>query len=120
VDAKVAILIVDDDAGIRRMLRRGFERDGRFGAMAEAGSVAEAVAWARVADPRVAVINQMLPDGESVELVAVLRRECPRARLLMFSAVMDGRLSRRALAAGADACFVQGGPLADLLDAAAG
>jgi hypothetical protein len=37
----------------------------------------------------------------------------------MFSAVMDGRLSRRAMAAGADACFVKGVPLAELLDAAA-
>jgi ActR/RegA family two-component response regulator len=61
MDAKVVVLIVDDDAEIRRMLRRGFARDGRFGAMAEAGSVAEAVAWARVATPGVAVINQMRP-----------------------------------------------------------
>jgi DNA-binding NarL/FixJ family response regulator len=120
MDAKVVVLIVDDDAEIRRMLRRGFARDGRFGAMAEAGSVAEAVAWARVANPSVAVINQMLPDGEGVDLVAVLRRECPGARLLMFSAVMDARLSRRAMAAGADACFVKGVSLAELLDAAAG
>lgn len=118
--AAPVVLIVDDDAGIRRMLRRGFERDGRFGVLAEAGSVEEAVAWAQVADPGVVVVNQLLPDGEGVELVAVLRRECPRARLLMFSAVMDSRLSRRALAAGADACFLKGVPLAYLFDAAAG
>jgi DNA-binding response OmpR family regulator len=57
------VLVVDDDAALRRLLRRAIEREGVT--VVEAGSAEEAVRLASDAPPHVAFCDVELGDGQA-------------------------------------------------------
>jgi len=65
------LLLVDDDAGLRRMLSRQLERKGFE--VIEAGGVSEAYELAADHAPDFAVVDLNLADGHGMELVEGLR-----------------------------------------------
>lgn len=69
------VLVVDDDQQLRRFLRTTLAGHGH--AIAEAGSVAEAVAAIERVRPQVVLLDLGLPDGDGL---AVLRQLPPDAR----------------------------------------
>ena len=74
------VLLVDDHELIRQGLRRAFERAEDFSVVAEAGSVAEAVALAKQHQPDVVVVDVRLPDGNGLDVARMLRRPERRHR----------------------------------------
>jgi DNA-binding NarL/FixJ family response regulator len=113
------VLIVDDEPGLRRMLRRHLERDPRFSHIVEAASITEAVQVAALTQPNVIVLDQMLPDGHGIDAIPLLLEVSPSARVLVYSAVTDETLRRQAFGAGAYACLAKDDPMISLLDVAA-
>jgi diguanylate cyclase (GGDEF)-like protein len=80
------VLVVDDDPGMRRLLRTGLELDGAE--VREAASLAEARA-AMVPEIRGVVLDRELPDGDGLELLIDLRDACPAAQVVVHSDLDD-------------------------------
>jgi CheY-like chemotaxis protein len=73
-DGKAEVLVVDDDAGTRELLRRTLAREGW--AVAEAADGREALArLGRGAPPSVVLLDLMMPGMDGFEVLAAMRRE---------------------------------------------
>ncbi|HEX4703508.1 MAG TPA: response regulator transcription factor [Pseudonocardiaceae bacterium] len=96
----VRVLLVDDHEVVRRGLRDllGAERD--IDVVAEAGTVAEALAQASATSPDVALIDMRLPDGDGVTLCRRLRAT-DGPRCLVLTAFDDEQALVAAIEAGA-------------------
>ncbi|MBN9327265.1 MAG: response regulator, partial [Cellulomonas sp.] len=65
------VLVVDDEAGIRRVLRAYLEADGFT--VAEAGTGTDALAELRRDRPDVVLLDVMLPDVDGLEVLRRIR-----------------------------------------------
>lgn len=77
------ILVVDDDAAIRRMLRQTLERGGY--AVVDADDARAALAAVAHHDPDAVLLDLGLPDRDGLELVPLIARR-PATALLVVSA----------------------------------
>jgi DNA-binding response OmpR family regulator len=93
------VLVVDDEAGIRDLVRRYLEREGHQVFTAASGSEALEVA-ARV-HPELVVLDLRLPDISGVEVARELRRRSD-VPILMLTAKSDERDRIEGLEVGAD------------------
>ena len=111
VRATMSVVIADDVAQIRRMVRRILERDGRFMVAAEAADGIEAVALAAELQPEVVLLDLMMPRMSGVQALAEIRRVSPHTRVVIFSGY-EGEMSK---ALGADAYLCKGVSADELL-----
>ena len=97
-------LLRDDHEVVRQGLAALLGRRSEFHVVAEAGTVAEAVAAARRFRPDLIVMDVRLPDGSGLDLVRDLRRSgtAGRTRVIIASASVLPAEREAALAAGAD------------------
>lgn len=77
------ILIIDDDAAVRRMLRTWLERDGYHVAVARDG--AEGMALYRTAPADVVITDVFMPGQDGIETIQQLREEFPDSRIIAIS-----------------------------------
>lgn len=96
----MAILIVDDDDGLRRALSIMLEESGYSVLCARGG--AEAVQTALCNDIECAVLDVMMPGMDGFELCARLRESDPDMGILMLSAKHDIVDKKHGFRAGAD------------------
>jgi CheY-like chemotaxis protein len=108
------VVIVDDTAEQRDLLRRGLEDDG-FDVVAEAGDGREGIAVARSAHPDVILLDLAMPVMDGLEALPTLRTDCPDATIVVLSGFGTAQSTRRALAAGADGYLRKGIPVATML-----
>jgi two-component system, NarL family, response regulator DevR len=99
----VRVLLVDDHEVVRRGLRDLLTDERDIDVVAEAGSVAEALARAAHEHPDVAVVDMRLPDGDGVTLCRKLRETGRDGRpyCLVLTAFDDERALVDAIEAGA-------------------
>lgn len=83
VTARPPILVVDDDAKIVRLVRTYLERDGH--AVIEAGDGRSALAAIALEQPRLIVLDVMLPEVDGLSVLAALRRTS-RTPVIVLSA----------------------------------
>ena len=95
--AAAKILIVEDDAHIRRLLRVAIERAGY--ATGEAATAREALSLADISPPEVVLLDLGLPDRDGLELIQLLR---VKAAVIVVSAREDTAEKVTALDLGAD------------------
>jgi DNA-binding NarL/FixJ family response regulator len=84
--------VVDDHPVMRRAMRYVLDESSDFDVVAEAGTVAEAIALAASAEPALAIVDLRLPDGDGIDLIYRLRETLPALRIVVFSSV-DERLN---------------------------
>jgi two-component system response regulator MprA len=101
----VAILVVDDDAGLRKALRRVFVSHGFEVELAGDGE--EALARIRSRGVDVVVLDVMMPGSDGIEVCERLRAECHRLPVLMLTARDAVRDRVAGLDAGADDYLVK-------------
>jgi two-component system, OmpR family, response regulator MprA len=101
----VAILVVDDDAGLLRALRRVLVSHG-FEVEVAAGG-AEALARLRARTFDLVVLDVMMPDTDGIEVCEQLRAEGDRLPILMLTARDAVRDRVAGLEAGADDYLVK-------------
>jgi PAS domain S-box-containing protein len=77
------IMVVDDNAATRRMVKNALVRNGHHVIEAEDGR--SALELMRRERPRVVLQDLMLPDADGFELVGALRELVPEASILAFS-----------------------------------
>ena len=80
---KAKVLVVDDEAQIRRLLRTTLDRASYE--VSEAASAREALELLATADPDVVLLDLGLPDRDGMELVPIIRQRS-KATLLVVSA----------------------------------
>jgi two-component system, NarL family, response regulator DevR len=95
------LLIVDDHEVVRQGLAAMLGRRPGFHVVAEAGTVAEAVAAARKFRPDLVVMDVRLPDGSGVEACREIRAEMPDTRVVMLTSYPDEDAVLSAIIAGA-------------------
>ena len=98
---KLKILIVDDHDIVRKGLAMLVSRHEDLSVVAEAGTVAEAVAKARDFVPDVVVMDIRLPDGSGIEACREIRDENAGIKVLMLTSYSDEEAVMGSIMAGA-------------------
>ena len=98
------ILVVDDDASVRGLVVR-ILRSWGHPVIGEAGSVAEALAYAEARRPGVVLVDVGLPDGDGFSLARQLRSRPWPIRVVIFSSDADPANLAAATRAGAAGFF---------------
>ena len=95
------LLVVDDHEVVRQGLVALLDRRPGFQVVAEAGTVEEAIAQARLHQPDIVVMDGRLPDGSGVEACREIRAELPETRVIMLTSFPDDEAVLSAIVAGA-------------------
>lgn len=112
---QIAVLLMDDHVVVREGLRALLERQDDIDVMAEASTVAEAVALD--VDPDVVVADLMLPDERGVEVVRRLKQRHQNAAILVLTMVDNPTDVQQCLAAGARGYLLKETAGSELVDA---
>ena len=113
----VRLVLVDDHARVRRLLRELIEDDGRFQVVGEAENGREAIETAKRLQPDAVILDQEMPEMSGTEALPQLVSIVPKVVVVMFSSGPRPETEAIAKAAGADAYFEKTDPVPDLLDA---
>jgi two-component system response regulator (stage 0 sporulation protein F) len=81
------VLIVDDDAEMRALLRDVLGREGYQ--VVEAGDGAEAIVALRAGRFDIILLDKNMPGPSGLDLLPGLRRTCPGSRIIMMTAFGD-------------------------------
>ena len=95
------LLVVDDHEVVREGLVALLSRREEFQVVAEAGTVAEALAATRRFEPDLVVMDVRLPDGSGIEACREIRAEFPATRIVMLTSYPDEEAVLSAILAGA-------------------
>jgi len=114
------VLVVEDVPELSRLLEMTFELDGRFEPVGTATSGGAALDLAAREQPDTIVLDVGIDGIDGIDILPVLRRVVPDARIIVFTGHDDDTLRTQALAAGASAWVLKGGDLNGLLDAMSG
>lgn len=102
------VVLVDDTADIRLLLRTALEAGGRVRVVGEAGDGATGVQVVALTRPDLVLVDLAMPVLDGLAALPALRRACPSARLVVLSGFEGRRVLPRARAAGADAYVRKG------------
>ena len=97
----LTLLVVDDHEVVREGLASLLDRRPGFQVVAQAGTVAEAIAAARRFQPDIIVMDVRLPDGSGIEACREIRAEYPSTRVVMLTSYPDEEAVLSAIVAGA-------------------
>src|SRR3954471_6085765 len=114
------VLVVEDVPELSRLLEMTFELDGRFDPVGTATSGGAALDLAAREQPDTIVLDVGIDGIDGIDILPVLRRVVPEARIIVFTGHDDDRLRDEAMSAGASAWVLKGGDLTGLLDAMTG
>ena len=117
VDHALRLLVVDDHEVVREGLVALLGRRPGFQVVAQAGTVAEAVAAAHRFEPDLVVMDVRLPDGSGVEACREIRSELPRTRVIMLTSYPDEEAVLSAIVAGASGYLLKQTRARDLVAA---
>jgi len=113
----VRVLLADDNAQFRSVLRRLLERDPEIEVVAEASNGAEAVKLAGELHPDVVLMDVSMPGLDGVEATYELKAKCPGLTVLMLSIGNKEQEIQAGLAGGASEYLVKGAPATEIVDA---
>ena len=78
-------ILIDDHAILRDGLRALLDTERDFQVIAEAGTLAEGIALSKQLQPDVVIADISFPEGDGVEAISTLRRECPGAKIIVLT-----------------------------------
>ena len=111
------LLLVDDHEVVRQGLLALLDRRPGFQVVAEAGTVQESIAQARLHRPDIVVMDVRLPDGSGVEACREIRAELPETRVIMLTSFPDDEAVLSAIVAGASGYLLKQIRARDLVSA---
>ena len=114
----ITVMLTDDHELIREGLRRAFEREEDLEVVAEAASVAEAIAVGCKITPNVAIVDLRLPDGSGLDIVRALRAHSVDMGIVVLTMYAGDTQLFDALEAGASAFVPKSAPAEEIVAAA--
>ena len=111
------LVVVDDHEVVRQGLVALLARRPGFQVVAEAGTVAEALAATRRFQPDLVVMDVRLPDGTGIEACREIRAEMPATRVVMLTSYPDEEAVLSAILAGASGYLLKQIRARDLVEA---
>jgi possible response regulator len=103
----VRVMIVDDHEIVRTGIAEIVERSQGLTVVAEAGSVAEALHRAELANPSVVLVDLQLPDGTGIDLIRQMKVALPSARCVVLTSFDDDQALAESLEVGAAAYLLK-------------
>jgi DNA-binding NarL/FixJ family response regulator len=113
----IRVLLVDDQAVVRRGLRVRFHLEPDLQIVGEASTGREALSLAQTLAPDVVLMDIEMPGMDGIEATAALRRVVPQSAVVILSIHDDAQTRGRARAAGAVAFVEKRGGTDRLLSA---
>ena len=95
------LLVVDDHEVVRQGLVALLDRRSGFEVVAQAESVADAIALADRFEPDLVIMDVRLPDGSGIEACREIRAARPATRVVMLTSYPDEEAVLSAIIAGA-------------------
>jgi DNA-binding NarL/FixJ family response regulator len=117
VVAPVRVLIVDDAAESREILRRALSFDPGIEVVGEAGSGHESVSKTEEAHPDVVLMDVRMPEGDGISATRDITRRFPGTRVIALTAYDDRASVRDMLTAGATGYLLKGASVDELVAA---
>jgi DNA-binding NarL/FixJ family response regulator len=113
----IRVALVDDHQFIADMLSRAFERHpGRFEFLGNAPRLADVGTLLRREPADVVLVDYSLPDGRGSDVLRLVRRHWPRARMVLFTGHTESDILHEAIAAGADGVLTKDMGVDHILD----
>lgn len=112
----IRVLLADDTAEIRRLLRLNLELDGRFEIVGEAADGAEAVALAGSLLPDAVVLDLAMPVMDGLQAIPVILESSPASKILVLSGFDHSRMEARAREQGAHGYLEKGAAFVKVAD----
>ncbi len=100
-EATISIVLVDDQATVRRGLRMRLTIEADVEVVGEAGSGEAALRLVRSLSPDVVLMDVEMPGMDGVDATAALRAAAPQVAVVILSLYDDARTRARARDAGA-------------------
>lgn len=102
-DRCISVLIVDDSAVIRGVIRRWIDGDDELKVIAAAANGRDAIALARRHQPDVVILDIEMPELDGLDALPLIKEAAPQAAVVMASAMTkrNAEVSIRALRRGA-------------------
>ena len=113
-----SILIVDDNAFIRKALCEMFKREEDFDVCGEAENGHDAIEKAQQLRPDLIVLDLSMPVMNGLDAARVLKRLMPKVPLIMYSAFGDGYVEQQACLLGVSAVVSKSEPATTVVGAA--
>jgi DNA-binding NarL/FixJ family response regulator len=113
----IRVLLVDDQAIVRRGLRVRFRLEPDLQVVGEASTGTEALYLAQTLKPDVVLMDIQMPEMDGIAATAALRREVPQSAVVILSIANDTQTRGQAQAAGAVAFVEKRGETETLLSA---
>lgn len=107
------ILVVDDEPGIIRFVRRALEADGHTVLTAHDGAAALTLSGEH--DPDLVILDLLMPGLSGLGVLAAILAERPQTRILVLSAVGDVQMRVRCLELGATDYLMKPFAIAELV-----
>lgn len=111
------IIICDDQTLFREGLRDVLEDEKDFEIIGEAANGNEAVSLAKKLQPDVVLMDIRLPQLDGISATRVVRKECPKANVVILSSYEDEAHVLEAIQAGANGYLSKMLPAKELLNA---
>jgi len=114
--APYRVVVADDFADMRHLVRMTLERSGRFQIVAEAENGLEAVDQARDLQPDIVVLDLAMPVLSGMEALPQIREASPHTKVVVLSGFDRSRMESEAIAGGAVGYLEKGLRPAQLVD----
>lgn len=105
MNLRSSILVVDDEPGIRKFLRKVLA-DANYQVL-EAESGREAVRQVETHEVDLVIIDLAMPDQDGLETIPILRQVRPQLRIIAMSGIFAGPLLQAARHLGAQASLAK-------------
>lgn len=113
----ITLVVIDDHDLVIDALERAIDGHPRLRVVGRAGSIADGLAVAEIAQPDIVVLDVRLPDGSGIDAIRPLRRAVPHVEVVVLTGFADGALLAGALEAGCSGFVSKGGRFDELIGA---
>ncbi|GAB4563326.1 MAG: response regulator transcription factor [Anaerolineae bacterium] len=114
---KIRILLADDHAVLRAGLKLLINSQEDMQAVGEARTGLETIQVAKEARPDVILLDLSMPEGSGLDVLSILKAQCPQSRILVLTMHTDEDYLKAALRMGAAGYVVKSAADQELLSA---